>query len=112
MSAWWPGLMHGEELELHRVSTGPPGPNGRAATTEEIVRLTGYGVQPAGATDSLGDERIITTRYRVSGPVTDQVREHDAVVWRGRRFAVEGEPQTYVGGALNHTEFFIRSDRG
>lgn len=109
--SWFDGEIHGESLTVHQITSGVPDANGRAAETPVEHQLHGYSVVPAGSTESAGNEKVITTRYRVSGPSTDVVRAHDRVTWRGTRFEVDGHPQTYVG-VLPHTEFFLSLDRG
>lgn len=110
--AWFDDSMHAQTLVLKRVAVGKPDADGVAATTSVEHELEGYGVTPAGSQESAGDDKVITTRYRVSGPVTALVREHDKIVWAGTTYQVEGEPQTYVGGVLDHTEFYINAPRG
>ncbi len=109
---WFDDSMHAQALVLKRVTVGKPDADGVAPTTVVEHKLEGYGVTPAGSQESAGEEKVITTRFRVSGPVTALVREHDEVTWNGTTFQVEGEPQTYVGGVLDHTEFFINEPKG
>ncbi|UYG15767.1 hypothetical protein BRM3_08925 [Brachybacterium huguangmaarense] len=109
---WFDDSMHAQTLVLKRVTVGAPDADGVAATTSVEHELEGYGVTPAGSQESSGEEKVITTRYHVSGPVTALVREHDEIAWNGTVFQVEGEPQTYVGGVLDHTEFFINKPKG
>lgn len=108
--SWFDDVIHAEQLTIRRVTSGKPDANGRATETVVEHVLDGYSVAPAGSQESVGDEKVITTRWRVSGPPTEVVREHDTVMWRGRSFEVDGEPQTF-GAVLPHTEFFLQSVR-
>lgn len=109
--SWFDGDIHGETLTVHQVATGRPDANGRATGTPVDTVLTGYSVVPVGSTESVGNEKVITARYRVSGPLTDVVEAHDRVTWRGTAYQVDGHPQLFVG-AFPHTEFFLKLDRG
>lgn len=108
---WFDPEMHSEQLTVMRVTSGKPDANGRATTTTVRHELEGYSVVPVGSQETLGDDKVVTTRFRVSGPETDVVREQDSVTWRGKTYAVHGEPQTF-GKVLPHTEFYLQLDRG
>lgn len=109
--SWFDSVIHAEQLELVRVSSGTPDANGRAPEITERIPLQGYSVAPVGSEESVGNEKVITSRYRVSGPSTDLVRAHDRVLWRGEEYKVDGLPQSFHG-AFPHTEFFLQLDRG
>lgn len=108
---WFDPELHPEELTLIRVSSGRPGPNGRAPTTTTRVPLVGYSVQPAGSSESDGDEACTLSKLRVSGPATSEVHDKDLVSWRGVDYQVDGEPQTF-GTVLPHTELTLRKVKG
>lgn len=109
--SWFDDQIHGEQIVLTRVTTGKPDANGRAKETTVSHTLDGYSVTPVGSDESVGDEKVVTSRYRVSGPSTDLVRAQDRVTWRGEEYEVAGRPQTFHG-AFPHTEFFMQMDRG
>ncbi len=99
--------LHPETVTLLRRTYGPPDADGVPTTVVEEVELDGYNVQPVGTAESVGLERVVTSRWRVSGPLTDQIRAGDRVRWKGREYDVDGDPQHYEGGAFDHTEFII-----
>lgn len=107
---WFDDEIHAESLTVSRITSGKPDANGRATETEVKHELDGYSVEPVGSQESVGDEKVITSRWRVSGPPTDVVREHDTVTWRGEKFEVDGKPQTF-GSVLSHTEFYLHTAR-
>lgn len=109
--SWFDGQIHGEQLTVRRITSGKPDANGRATEAPEEYLLEGYSVTPVGSTESVGNEKVITARYRVSGPPTSLVRAHDRVKWRGVDYQVDGHPQEFHG-AFPHTEFFLQLDRG
>lgn len=108
---WFDEIIHAEQLTLRRVESGPPDAAGRASETVTEHVLDGFSCAPTGSQESAGAEKVITSRWRASGPPTDLVRDHDRVVWRGEEFEVDGRPQTFYG-PLPHTEFFLKTDRG
>ncbi|MDO5663571.1 MAG: hypothetical protein Q4G40_12810 [Brachybacterium sp.] len=110
--AWFDESIHDEKLEISRPTYGKPNADGVASRTTEKHVLEGYSVEPAGSRESEGDQSVITTRYRVSGPPSDVVREGDSVTWRGQKYKVEGQPLTWVGGTIDHTEFYMMWGRG
>lgn len=110
--SWFDDSIHAQDLTIERRTSGAPDADGIATETVEEIPLEGYAVQPAGSDESVGDEKVITSRWRVSGPVTDRVRDQDTVLWRGARYQVDGSPQTYCGGTLDHTEFFLQTVKG
>ena len=112
MTWGWGDDLHTEDLVVVQVSHGAPDADGVPAETTASRTLTGYNVQPVGTGESVGADRVVTSRWRVSGPVADWVRAHDRVVWRGETYEVDGRPQTYTGGALDHTEFIITDTEG
>lgn len=112
MLGWFDETIHAQSLVLVRVTTGPPDADGRATESAQKIPLDGYSVQPVGSQESVGDQKVITSRWRASGPVTDRVRDHDTVIWNGVSYQVDGAPQTYTGGTLDHTEFFLTTAKG
>lgn len=107
-------FLHHEELDVHQ-DQGPGLPDANGVPTRVIATTPLYGcnVQQVGTTESVGSEHVVTDRRRVS---TDEpaewVQEGDTVTWRGIEYAIEGIPQTFHGGVLDHTEFIIRTSKG
>lgn len=108
---WFDEQIHGEEITVRQITSGKPDANGRARETPVDHVLSGFSVVPVGSEESVGNEKVITSRYRVSGPSTDLVRAHDRVLWRGDEYKVDGHPRSFYG-AFPHTEFFLQLDRG
>lgn len=108
---WFDTGIHAQTLTLKRMAVGKPDADGVAQTTTETVVLEGYSVQPVGSEETDGNEKLVTSRWRASGPVTDRVRDFDTVEWNGTTFQIEGNPRTYTGGVFDHTEFFLTTDQ-
>lgn len=108
---WFDDFMHSQSLTVQHVEVGEPNADGVAQTTTVPIVLEGYSVQPVGSTETDGAEKVVTSRWRASGPVTDSVREFDTVEWNGDLYDVEGNPRTYTGGVFDHTEFFLTMNR-
>lgn len=107
-------ILHTEDLLIHHP-TGPglPDANGIPVNGETTRLLEGCNVQQVGTTESVGSEHVVTDRRRVSTEEpAEWVSEGDTVTWRGKTYAIEGQPQTFYGGVLDHTEFIIRTSKG
>lgn len=107
-------LLHNESLVIHQ-DTGPglPDADGVATRVIDSKPLAGCNVQQVGTNESLGSEHVVTNRLRVSTDFpAEWVQEGDTATWRGTEYAIEGKPQTFYSGVLDHTEFIIRTSKG
>lgn len=78
------------------------------AAEREVVR--GCSVQPGASPELVAAGRTTTTiRYTVLAPPSLVLESADAVEYRGRRYAVDGEPQAWPSatGALDHVALFL-----
>lgn len=107
-----PRLLHRETLTVLVVTTGEPDDDG--VPTEDVVEraVPGWNVQPVGTNESLGDAEVVTGRWRASGPLTEWLQAGDRLRWRGTAYRVDGEPQHYRGGSLDHTEVVLIAWKG
>lgn len=74
------------------------------------IDLHGYNVQiqtDGRGSTPVGAEGITAVRARASGPLTDAVEEGMSLVHRGRVYEVDGPPQHFTGGVLDHTELWL-----
>ncbi|MDI3331411.1 MAG: hypothetical protein QJR09_11890 [Micrococcus sp.] len=101
------GLLHRETITVVTVTEGEADPFGEPTTTASEKDHPGYNVQPVGTTESVGDQTVITRRYRVSGPAITGITEATRIRWRGQDYELEGDDQQYVSGALDHMELII-----
>lgn len=102
-----------ETVTVHQRKSGKPVGGIAPVTTVDIV-IAGCDVDPAGTTETLGNATPVTDRYKVitgTGDVQEAVTESDKVTWRGKEYAVLGEPQHYYD-VLPHTEFLIVRVKG
>lgn len=107
------GLLHQESVDVLTTTYGGPGPDGVPLQTRVETQLPGCNVQPVGTTESLGGQHVVTGRWRVSTDApAPWVQAGSFVRWRGEEYPIEGEPQHFIGGVLDHTEFIIRSQKG
>lgn len=104
--SWWDTSLHAETLTVVQVSTGPP-VDGIPQTTRVERDLLAGNVQQVGTSESVGNHELVTERVRWSGPPAEWVQPGDEVLWRGRRYRVDGEPAHFRGGVLDHTEFVL-----
>ncbi|MBM6622667.1 hypothetical protein JTF08_13710 [Micrococcaceae bacterium RIT802] len=105
--------LHHETIQLVTTTQGLPDADGIPTTVETPGNpYGGYNVQPVGTTESLGGLNVITGRWRVSGPLLTAAKAGDSILWRGTTYPIEGEPQHYMSGALDHTELIIKRQEG
>ena len=113
MSSWFAfGGLHQETITIQSVGLGAPDSAGVPARTITERVWEGCHVQPVGTTESVGAAQVVTDRLRVSGPLAPWIKPEDTLTRGGRTFEIEGEPQHYTGGVLDHTEIIVRAQKG
>lgn len=110
--SWFPSFLHGETVLVRRVTLGDPDASGVPAETVTETPWAGCNVQPVGTSESVGAAQVVTGRYRVSGPTAEWITAQDELIHRGAALRIEGEPQTFIGGVLDHTELIATTQRG
>ncbi|QOI67655.1 head-to-tail stopper [Arthrobacter phage Orcanus] len=78
------------------------------AAGRSVVR--GCSVQPGASPELVAPGRTTTTvRYTVLAPASVVVESADGVEYRGKLYAVDGEPQVWPSatGALDHVALFL-----
>ena len=107
-----PAFLHGETITVRRVVLGGPDASGVPTRPVTETLWAGCNVQPVGTSESVGAVQVVTGRFRVSGPTAEWISAQDELVHRGRILRIEGDPQTFIGGALDHTELIATTQKG
>lgn len=110
--SWFPADMHSHTLTVTLPTTGDPDVDGVPTATTTSQTWVGVSVEPVGTTESLGAEKVVTARWRASGPAAEWIPPWALLTWRGTAYKVEGKPQTFVGGVLDHTELIFSEHTG
>ena len=110
--SWWPSSLHGETVVVRRVTLGAPDASGVPVETVTETPWEGCNVQPVGTSESVGAAQVVAGRFRVSGPPAEWITAQDELIHQGRTLRIEGDPQTFIGGAIDHTELIATSQRG
>lgn len=109
---WFPSSLHGETVVVRSVTLGSPDSSGVPAETVTETPWAGCNVQPVGVTESVGSAQVVTGRFRVSGPPASWITAQDQLIHRGITLRIEGDPRTFIGGAIDHTELIATTQRG
>lgn len=109
---WWPSPLHGQTVTVRRVTLGEPDAHGVPSETVTETPWPGCNVQPVGTSESVGAAQVVTGRFRVSGPPAEWITAQDELIHQGRTLRIEGDPQTFIGGAIDHTELIATIQRG
>lgn len=106
--------LHRETVTVTVVTRGVPDVDGVASRTTSTVTLTGCNVQLAATTETPDSSAVSSAeRWRVSGPLAEQITPGCLAAWRGDPYEVDGAPAHFRGtGFLDHTEFVIVKRRG
>lgn len=104
--------LHDETVTVRRVTLGAPDGSGVPTETVTETPWEGCNVQPVGTAESVGAAQVVTDRYRFSGPTADWITAQDELIHNGITYHIEGKPQTFGSGALDHTELIAKTQRG
>lgn len=75
------------------------------------VQVKGCSVQPGASDEGTAGRQNVTVRHTVYAPPGIAVTAHSAVLWKGVRYAVDGEPLRW-SGRLAHTVIYLVDWRG
>jgi hypothetical protein len=110
--SWWPADLHRETVTVNVPTLGAPDDDGVPTQTTVPTSWAGVSVQPVGTSESLAAEKVVTSRWRASGPVAEWIPADATIQWRDTTYRVEGRPQTFLGGVLDHTELIFTEHTG
>ena len=73
------------------------------------VTVRGCNVQPGASTEDVAARQNVTIRHTVWAPPATVVGAHDAVEYRGTRYAVDGEPLRWKSPtvAVSHVQIYL-----
>lgn len=110
--SWFPADLHRETLTVNVPTLGEPDGDGVPTETTTPTSWAGVSVQPVVTSESVGAEKVVTARWRASGPPATWIPANATITWRDVTYRVEGRPQTFVGGLLDHTELIFTEHTG
>lgn len=112
--------IHQDTVTIIRTTEGGPDDDGIPTSTTVRQVHPDCSVQPESTTEPGTGIHVITSRWRVSGPLAQWIRAGDRaeVPWivgadgRPLALAVDGRPASFASGPLQHTEYYLIERKG
>lgn len=105
-------LLHPYMLTVQQVQDGTTDDSGEVT---EAVTERAWGpctVREADSPEDLSQGEKRVERLWASGPLALWISGNDKVVFEGTTYRVDGRPQNFTAGALDHTELHMKAWKG